>query len=98
MVDYTFEFLNDPPFSNVYEFEKIFSDFLATRGLEGQTIKALDGGQGRRVILITKKEVIQGMHEEKAPVGRPQTLKGKIKELSDRKFRKPAIDFMKGNR
>jgi hypothetical protein len=29
-------------------------------------------------------------------IGRPQTLKGKIRELSDRKLRAPAIKFIKG--
>ena len=95
ILDYSFLFDNNTPFGNVFEFEKLFADFLLSLGLQAEVIKTIEGSPTRRIMIITKKEVIDGMPEPKQ-VGRPQTLKGKIKELSDRKFRAPAVRFMKG--
>jgi hypothetical protein len=84
-------------FSSLYEFEKFFGEFLDSRGLIGEIISPMNGSKDRRVMLVTKKPMIAGAADPN-PVGRPQTLKGKFKELSDRKLRKPAIEFMKGKK
>jgi hypothetical protein len=94
-LDYTFLIDTDKAFNHLFEFEKLFGEFLASRGLEATNIKSVEGSLAKRVMFITKKEQIDGMPEVK-PVGRPETLKGQIKRLSDRKFRAPAIKFMKG--
>jgi hypothetical protein len=95
ILDYSFLFDTNTPFAHLWEFEKLFKDFLDTRSLQAEVIQSVEGSPTKRLMLITKKEIIEGMPEPK-PVGRPETLKGQIKRLSDRKFRAPAIKFMKG--
>jgi hypothetical protein len=95
LVDYTFMFDDSSPFSHLFEFEKALGDFFDSKGLQAQIIKSMEGAFSKRVMLINKKEEIVPPAEPR-PVGRPQTLKGKIRELSDRKFRAPAREFMKG--
>lgn len=97
-LDYTFLFDTNTTFAHLYEFERILTQFLDSRQLQAEVIKSVEGAPSKRVMFITKKEVPVGIEPIKAPVGRPQTLRGKIKELSDRKFRKPAVEFMKGKK
>jgi hypothetical protein len=98
ILEYSFLFGDNSPFSHLYEFEKLFAQFLDTRGLEGEIIKSVEGSPTRRIMAIIKKPDNGIPENPKNPVGRPQTLKGKIREMSDRKFRKPAIQFMTGKK
>jgi hypothetical protein len=98
ILDYSFLFDSESPFGNLFEFEKLFMDFLDTRNMQAEIIKSVEGSMSKRIMLIVKKPITSIPEAEKNPVGRPQTLKGKIKELSDRKFRKPAVQFMKGSK
>jgi hypothetical protein len=94
-VDYTFMFDGTNPFSHVFEFDTALGKFFDAHGLQAENIKSVEGSLAKRVIYITKKPDMGQPTEPKA-VGRPITLKGQIKRLSDRKFRAPAIQFMKG--
>ena len=94
-LDYTFMFDGTNPFSHLYEFETALGKFFDEKGLVAENIKSVEGSLAKRVMYITRKPDM-GQPAEPKPVGRPQTLKGKIRELSDRKFRAPAIKFMKG--
>lgn len=98
ILKYSFLFDNNSPFAHLWEFEKLFTEFLNSKNLEAQLIKAVEGSQSERIMVISRKSQIPIAEPSKNPVGRPQTLKGKIKDLSDRKFRKPAIEFMKGKK
>ena len=93
-LEYTFMIDTSNTFSSIYEFEKLLTEFLATRGLEAKNITSVHGAPAKRIIFITKKQEIVPPAEPK-PVGRPLSMKGQIAKLTDRKLRKPAIDFMK---
>jgi hypothetical protein len=93
--DVTFMFDNNSPFAHYFEFEKSLFDFFDSKGLQAEVIKSMEGAVGKRIVLVTKKPDM-GQPEPPKPVGRPVTLKGQIRRLSDRKFRAPARAFMKG--
>lgn len=94
-LEYTFLIDTATTFHHLFEFEKLLGEFLETRGMQAENIKAVEGSLAKRVMFITKLPD-QLEKQEVKPVGRPVTLKGQIKRLSDRKLRKPALDFMKG--
>jgi hypothetical protein len=94
-LDYTFMFDGSTPFNHLWEFEKQLAEFFDSKGLVAENIKSVEGSLAKRVMFITKKPDM-GQPEEAKSVGRPVTLKGQIKRLSDRKLRAPAINFMKG--
>jgi hypothetical protein len=104
-LEYTFLLNTAEGFHHLYEFEKTFADYLATRGLQGVNIKSVEGSLAKRVMYITKRDDalqtqkpmgVTVVNEEVKHIGRPQTLKGRIRELSDRKLRAPAMKFIKG--
>lgn len=96
IVEIMYLFDDTSPFHNFYEFEKLMRDFFAQHNTLMEGASSIEGSQARRVYVV---KTMPKMEEEiKNPVGRPQTLKGKIRELSDRKLRKPAIEFQKGNK
>jgi hypothetical protein len=98
-LDYTFLIDAENSFSHLYEFEKTLADFFASRGLQAENIKSVEGSLAKRLMFITKRQdgaMIPAQMEEKKPSGRPIMLKTKIRQLADRKLRAPAIKFMKG--
>ncbi len=94
-LEYTFLIDTEKAFHHLFEFEKLFGEFLDSRGLQAENIKSVEGSLAKRVMFITSKTDM-GQPAEPKPVGRPVTLKGQIKRLSDRKLRAPAVKFMKG--
>jgi len=58
-LDYTFEFDPAETWSHLYEFEKSFGDFLATKGFESYLMNAVDGAPGRRIMCIRKKKEME---------------------------------------
>lgn len=94
LLDYSFLVDAIGSFTTVSEFEKFFMDFLDSRNLSGEIISPMTGSKDRRVMYITRRPTV--VPEVKQPVGRPQSIKGKIKQLSHRKFSASAIQFMKG--
>lgn len=94
-LEYTFLIDTEKAFHHLFEFEKMFGEFLDSRGLQAENIKSVEGSLAKRVMFITTKPDM-GQPEAPKPVGRPVTLKGQIKKLSDRKLRAPALKFMKG--
>jgi len=91
LLEYTFLVDAIGSFTTLSEFEKFFNDFLDSRGLSGEIVSPMAGSKDHRVMYITKKEVVY--EPAPAPVGRPITIKGQLKRLTDRKLRKPAEEF-----
>ena len=92
-LDYSFLFDAEATFNHLYEFEKMLFEFFKTRNLQGEVIKSVEGGSPKRLVYISKLQNVVDIGPAKAPVGRPITLKGQIKRLSERKLRKPAQEF-----
>lgn len=92
-LEYTFLFDSDTTFGHLFEFEKLLFEFFSSRNLQAEAIKAIEGGLNRRLVYLSKKVDQIDIGPAKAPVGRPVTLKGQIKRLSERKLRKPAQEF-----
>ena len=67
--------------------------FFDEHNLEAEVIKGMEGANVKRLVSVTKKVQTVEVGPAKAPVGRPVTLKGQIKRLSERKLRKPAEEF-----
>ena len=98
-LEYTFLIdLNVTTFTSKYEFEKALAQFFGQHGLEATKVKMIEGQNDKGLLFISKKPTESILQPQKNPVGRPQTLKGKLKELSDRKYRKAAVEFMKGKK
>jgi len=97
-LEYTFLIDTDKAFQHLYQFEKTLADYLGTLGLQAENLKSVEGSLAKRVMFITKRQdggmIPSQMEEKKA--GRPIMLKTKIRQLSDRKLRAPALKFMKG--
>jgi len=97
-LEYTFLIDTEKAFQHLFEFEKLLGEFLATRGLQAENIKSVEGSLAKRVMFITKRidgGMIPSGQEEHKQAGRPIMLKTRIRQLSDRKLRAPAIQFMK---
>ena len=78
--------------TNYYQFESSLKKYFDACGLEAQIIKTVDGGNSnKRFLFIQKKEMV--LPDSKNPVGRPQTLKGRVNELRARKVKAAERDF-----
>lgn len=98
-LEYTFLIDTEKAFQHLYQFEKALADYLGTLGLQAENIKSVEGSLAKRVMFITRRQdgaMIPSGQEERKQAGRPIMLKTRIKQLSDRKLRAPAIKFMKG--
>lgn len=92
-LEYTFILDPTNTFQHVYEFEKFLSDFLKTRGLEGQIMETVAGGvNGKKIILISKVKDIP-VSEPTNPVGRPKSPGSQLKDMARRKYTVPALKF-----
>jgi hypothetical protein len=94
-IEYAFMFDTETGWQHLYQFDEELSKFFGERGFEAQIIKTVEGQGARRILYIKKKQSPLISGDQQNRVGRPQTLKGKIKELSDRPLRKPASEFDK---
>jgi len=56
------------------QFNKDFADFLATKGLEAQTVKAVGGAISEDILLISKKEVLKLPEQTDKQVGPQKAL------------------------
>lgn len=92
-LEYSFLFDAEATFGHLYEFEKLLFDFFNSRNLVGEVIKSMEGNNTKRLVFVAKKVEQVDIGPAKAPPGRPVTLKGQIKRLSERKLRKPAEEF-----
>lgn len=92
LLEYNFMFDPSESWQHLWQFEQDLSNFFNAHGFEAQIIKTIEGQSGKRVLFIKKKglPIVTGEPEKQ---GRPQTLKGKFKEMSNRELRKPAKEF-----
>jgi hypothetical protein len=58
ILNYTFFIDPVQTWTNLYEFEKSFSDFLKAHGLEGTVMKQVEGASSGRIMVIAKAETI----------------------------------------
>jgi hypothetical protein len=93
MLDYTFLFDPTGTYTNLFQFEQDLAKFFRIGGFEMQTIKTMEGGNGRRVAYIAPI-TNQLDPPPKNPVGRPQSNGSKLRELSHRELRAPAKEFI----
>ena len=69
----------NPPWANMYEFEKSFADFLAAHGIQAEKIEYAEGSSRHLCLMLSPMEI--PMEEVKK-----QTPPGKIlKKLQERK-------------
>lgn len=94
LLEYTFMFEPGDTWAHLYEFEKTLSDFFATKGLDAQIIKAIEGGGTKRVLYLRKKET--PMPTMGTSGGRPKSLKGIIKNMTSKTVMANERDFKKG--
>ncbi len=94
LLDYTFLFDPADTWQHLYQFEKELVDFLASKGLESEVIKAIEGQAGKRILYIKKKEVV--VTTPVNPVGRPVSLKGLINNMRTKEMKAPEKNFKKG--
>jgi hypothetical protein len=92
-LEYNFIFDPSETWSNLYQFEQTLIKYFETIGMDVQMVKTIEGVGARRILIITRKPTI--VPETKQPVGRPQTMGGKFKELGARKLSKVALAFKK---
>ena len=58
LLDYLFLFDPSETWSNLYQFEADLTRFFEERGLIVSVIKTVDGGTGRRILMIEKAQEI----------------------------------------
>jgi len=92
-LEYNFIFDPSETWSNLYQFEQTLIKYFETIGMDVQMVKTIEGVGARRILIISKKQIVPTM--EKNPVGRPQTIGSKFKEMATRKLRAPALAFKK---
>lgn len=57
-VEYLFEFVEPIPWQSMYEFERDLGDFFMAHGVEAEVSGLMEGYAGRRIVTLTKTEVI----------------------------------------
>ncbi len=97
LLEYTFMFEPSASWSHAYQFEQDMAAFFRARGMEAQVVKTVEGGSGRKVLVIRRSQnlIDQVMTEKRGP-GRPQTLKGKMNEMKAKNVTARERDFRKG--
>lgn len=77
LIEYIFVFSPRDTWASIVEFEIAMEKFLGENGMEMQVVKNVEGGNSRRMLLISKREpdeALQNFVPEK-----PQTFEQKIK-------------------
>ena len=57
-VEYMFEFVDPIPWPNLYDFERDLANFFSAYGVEAEVSSLMEGYVGRRIVTLTKVEVI----------------------------------------
>jgi len=103
LIRYTFMFDPSETFQHKSDVDKLLTDAFDSRGMEAQNVDVVSGAVGEGIILIKKKEMIEIpqqqnnlLPESKEPVGRPKTMKGIVKELTQHIAKPQERDFKKG--
>ena len=95
LIEYTMMF--DPGvtgWSHLYMFEKSLTEFFESKGLDAMVIKGIEGGDTKRILYLRPKEM--KMPTPPQPVGRPKSIKGIIKTMSNKNVKAKERDFKKG--
>ena len=88
ILEYMFMFNPSQTWSHLYEFEKSMAEFFNSKGLEAEIVKTVEGSPGRRMLIISKKEVTT-LPTTPTPKGRPKGTKAYIKSVVDQKMKIP---------
>lgn len=97
LLEYTFLFDPSATWSHAFQFESDLAAFFKERGMEAQVVKTVDGGNGRKVLIIRRSQsLIDEVMADKRKPGRPQTLKGKMNEMKAKNVTARERDFRKG--
>lgn len=88
ILEYLFMFNPNQTWGHLYEFEKSLAEFFNSKGMEATVVKTVDGVQGRRMLVISKKEVTT-LPTTPTPAGRPKGLKAYIKSVGEQKMKLP---------
>lgn len=103
-----FMFLFDPSdtWQHAYQVERWIADSLEKAGLEGEMVKTMLGNTpiiidkpvltGKKVYYIKSKDKLDLLRSQPNPVGRPKSIKGIVKSMSDKKTKAPERNFKKG--
>lgn len=90
-LEYAFLFDPTETWSNLYQFEQMLGKYFDTLGFDATIVKTVEKGAGKRILFITKKQTIVAQPPK---IGRPQSAQSKLKEMSARKLKAPALKFM----
>lgn len=93
LIQYSFMFDTGEGWTNLYQFEGTLVKYFDSLGYEADILKTVEGARGMRILMLKKKPMVTA--PTKAPVGRPQSMGSKFKEMATRKLRKPALEFKK---
>lgn len=92
-----YNFLFDPAdtWSSLYDFEQDLLKFFDSKTLEAEIVKSVEGQNGIRILLIRKRTgILDSIPQTSEPrKGRPQSVQGKIKELTVKNVTAKARDF-----
>ena len=92
-LEYTFVFDPARTWSHLYEFEASLAKFFRDINLEAEIMLPIGGQEGKRILYIHSSEIIKT--EIKAPVGRPKTLGGQLRDLKAKEPTARAREFGK---
>ena len=85
-LEYSFLMDDTLPFAHLYEFEQMLGDFFAAYGLEARPLKVIAGYEGRRLIFVTKAQMMEPLQMKKPEkqLGPQKALK-KLKATAPKK-------------
>ena len=67
VLEYLFMFNPEETWNSLYAFETALSKSFAEHGVEAIIIKSIEGQQGKRVLLLQKKETLEPLTEKDMP-------------------------------
>jgi hypothetical protein len=102
VLEYTIMFDPSETWPHLHQFEGFLSKSLDSIGMEAEILNPVGGQLNKSVLYIKKKgvlgmsepNIITGKSEEKPKIGRPKSIKGRMKEFQQRDVRTPAKEFM----
>jgi len=83
-------FMLDPagPWQHLSEFESDLRKFFIANGLEAEIVRTVGGQQGKRILFLKKKKMIDIPFEKKG-AGRPQSIGRRMKDMKTKVMKAP---------
>lgn len=80
LLEYTFMFDPSETWGHIYQFEESFAAYLKTIGFQATVVKSVDGGNGKRILMIAKAKPMEVAPLEEIKQGSKKVTVGEKKK------------------